>query len=316
MDDFIILLAFFGVFVISTSFIYSKLVLAQINNPIHMLFLQITINYILLLIIFVPSLLLFGEELSQNLNIPNILVIFCSAMAIFAALLSFYIGLERGNVTVGGMIISSRVIVSVFLAWLFFSENIPVISYLFILIVFGSVLMVSWEKELPMKEILLFKSSGTSWYLLSVIFFSTGNVFIRLLNNQVNILTQLVLRLTFLLFVIILFYPMLNQRFGDKRPLKETVSNPKLLIQALIFVFLILIADFATSIAIGESLTITETIGALEGIFIFIMMLVILQNKNLRTIFQEPFDRKTITIRFLGVILATLGILGFISTLN
>jgi len=46
------------------------------------------------------------------------------------------------------------------------------------------------------------------------------------------------------------------------------------------------------------------------------MMLVILQNKNLRTIFQEPFDRKTITIRFLGVILATLGILGFISTLN
>lgn len=316
MDDFLIILAFFGVFVISTSFIYSKFVIAQINNPIHMVFLQITINFILLLIILVPSLFLFGEELSQNLTISNIFVIFCSAMAIFAALVSFYIGLEKGNVTIGGMIISSRVIVSTLLAWLFFSENIPLISYLFILIVFGSVLLVSWEKELPIREILLFKSSGASWYLLSVLFFSTGNVFIRLLNNQVNILTQLVLRLTFLLFAIILFYPMLNQRIGDKRPLKATISNPKLLIQALIFVLMILIADFSMTIAIGESLTIAETIGALEGIFIFLMMLVVLQNKNLRTIFQEPFDRKTITIRSLGVIFATLGILGFIFTLN
>ena len=188
--------------------------------------------------------------------------------------------------------------------------------YLFILIVFGSVLMVSWEKELPMKEILLFKSSGASWFLLSVIFFSTGNVFIRLLHNQVNILTQLVLRLTFLLFANLLFYPLLNRRIGDNRPLKETIRNPKLLIQVFIFVSLILIADFATSLAIGESLTITETIGALEGIFIFIMLMVVLQNKNLRNILQEPFDRKTIIIRFLGVILATLGIIGFIFNLN
>ncbi|MFX0124243.1 MAG: hypothetical protein ACFFAE_11445, partial [Candidatus Hodarchaeota archaeon] len=60
MDPFFIFLAFIGTIVISTSFVYSKLVLTQIKNPIHMLFLQIAINYILLLIIYFPSFFLFG----------------------------------------------------------------------------------------------------------------------------------------------------------------------------------------------------------------------------------------------------------------
>lgn len=311
MDPFFIFLAFIGTIVISISFVYSKLVLAQIKNPIHMLFLQIAINYILLLIIYFPSLLLFGSELNENLSINNIFIIFCSAMAIFAGLITFFIGLHRGNVSVGGVIVSSRVIASIFLAWLFLNERFPFNSYLFILVVFIGVLMVSWQRELGLKEMILFKSSGSGWFLVAVIFFATGNAFIRLLSNQINVLTQLVFRLTFLLIATLLSYSFLNRKIGERGPLKETVRNPKLVIQATIYVTLIMIADIAITLAIGESLTITEAITALEGLFVFLFMVLIAQNNTLRNALQEPFDKKTLTVRFLGVIIASIGIINF-----
>lgn len=316
MDEFFIFLAFAGTIVMSSSFVFSKLVLDEIKNPMHMLFLQITINYILLLIIYIPSLLLLWDDLIDNLTIGNIFVIFCSAIFIFTGLVFFYIGLEKGTVSVGGVIVSSRVIVSVFLAWLFFNEKFPLSSYLLILIIFIGVLTVSWHKGLRIKDILMLKSSGSGWFLLSVTFFAISNAFIRLLNNQVNILTQLVFRLTFLLIATFLFYPLLNKRIGDKRPLKETVRNPKLLKQAAIFVILIMVADFTITMAIGESLAITETITALEGLFVFIMILFVAQNKTIRKKLQEPFDRKTLAIRFFGVTITTIGIISFIYSLR
>lgn len=315
MDPLFISLAFIGTIVISISFVYSKLVLAQIKNPIHMLFLQITINYILLLIIYLPSLLVFGSELNVNLSINNIFIIFCSAMAIFTGLVTFFIGLHEGNVSAGGVIVSSRVIVSLFLAWIFLNERFPFSSYLFILIVFIGVLLVSWQQELKLKEIILFKSSGSGWFLVAVTFFAIGNAFIRLLSNQVNVLTQLVFRLTFLLIATLLTYPLLNRKIGDKRHLKETLGKPKLVLQATIYVILILIADITTTLAIGESLTITEAITTLEGLFVFIFIILVSQNKTLLNALQEPFDKKTLTVRFLGVIIATIGIISFIYSL-
>jgi drug/metabolite transporter (DMT)-like permease len=315
MDPLFILLAFIGTVVISTSFIYGKLVLTQIKNPIHMLFLQIVINYILLLIIYFPSLLLFGSQLNVNLSINNIFIIFCSAMAIFAGLVSFFIGLHKGNVSTGGVIVSSRVIVSIFLAWIFLNERFPFSSYLFILVVFIGVLMVSWQKELRLEEFILFKSSGSGWFIVAVTLFAIGNAFIRLLSNQINVLTQLVFRLTFLLIATLLFYPLLNRKIGDRRHLKETLRKPKLVLQATIYVALIMISDFAITLAIGESLTITEAITALEGLFVFIFMILIAQNKTLQKALQEPFDKKTLSVRFLGVIIATIGIISFIYSL-
>ncbi|MFX1536746.1 MAG: EamA family transporter [Promethearchaeota archaeon] len=315
MDIFFLLLAFIGTIVTSISFVYSKIVLAQIKNPIHMLFLQIVINYVLLLIIYFPSLLLFGLEINENLTITNVFIIFCSAMVIFTGLVAFFTGLQKGNVSAGGVIVSSRVIVSVLLAWLFLNEYFPFSSYLFILIVFIGVLMVTWQKELRLKDILLLKSGGSGWFLLAVVLFATGNAFIRLLNNQINVITQLVFRLTFLLMATLFFYPILNKKIGDRRPLKVTVGVPKLVLQATIYVILIMIADIATTAAIGESLTITETILALEGFFVFILIVLIAQNKTLRDVLQEPFDRKTLAIRFLGVITTTFGIICFIFSL-
>ncbi|MFX0065484.1 MAG: EamA family transporter [Candidatus Hermodarchaeota archaeon] len=315
MDIFFLLLAFIGTIVTSISFVYSKIVLTQIKNPLHMLFLQIAINYGLLLIIYFPSFLLFDLEINENLTITNIFIIFCSAMAIFTGLVAFYTGLQKGNVSAGGVIVSSRVIVSVLLAWLFLNEYFPLSSYIFILIVFIGVLLVTWQKELRLKDVLLLKSGGSGWFLLAVVLFAIGNAFIRLLNNQINIITQLVFRLTFLLMATLFFYPILNKKIGDKRPLKETVGVPKLVLQATIYVILILIADIATTAAIGESLTITETILALEGLFVFILIVLIAQNKTLRDVLQEPFDRKTLVIRFLGVITTTFGIICFIFSL-
>ncbi|MFX1247136.1 MAG: EamA family transporter [Promethearchaeota archaeon] len=315
MDPVFILLAFIGTVVISISFVYSKLVLSQIKNPIHMLFLQIVINYILLLFIYLPNLLLLDSEMTENLSINSIFIIFCSAIAIFAGLVTFYIGLHRGNVSAGGVIISSRVIVSIILAWLFLNERFPFNSYLFIILVFIGVLMVSWERELRLEEIFLFKSSGSGWFVIAVIFFAIGNAFIRLLSNQINVLTQLVLRLTFLLFATLLLYPFLNRKIGDKKSLKETVGNLKLVSQAILYVALIMIADITTTLAIGESLTITEAITALEGLFVFIFMILIAQNKTLRKALQEPFDKKTLAVRFLGVVVATMGIISFIYSL-
>ncbi|MFX0183179.1 MAG: EamA family transporter [Candidatus Hodarchaeota archaeon] len=315
MDSIFILLAFIGTIVISISFVYGKLVLVQIKNPVHMLFLQISINYILLLIIYLPSLLVFGSELNANLSISNIFIISCSAMAIFAGLVTFFIGLHEGNVSAGGVIVSSRVIASILLAWLFLNERFPINSYLFILVVFIGVLMVSWQKELRLEEIFLFRSSGSGWFIVAVIFFAIGNAFIRLLSNQINILTQLIFRLTFLLIATLIAYPLLNRKIGDKRPLKETVRNPKLVLQAIIYVALILIADIVITLAIGESLTITEAITALEGLFVFMFMILIANNKTLQKALQEPFDKKTLTVRFLGVVIATIGIISFIYNL-
>ena len=93
------------------------------------------------------------------------------------------------------------------------------ILIIIILLVFIGVLMVSWQEELNMKDIILFKSSGSGWFLLAVVLFAAGNAFVRLLHNQVNVLTQLVIRLTFLLIAVLLFYPFLNRRIGDDRSL-------------------------------------------------------------------------------------------------
>ncbi|MFX0124323.1 MAG: hypothetical protein ACFFAE_11845, partial [Candidatus Hodarchaeota archaeon] len=109
--------------------------------------------------------------------------------------------------------------------------------------------------------------------------------------------------------------PLLNRKIGDQRPLTETVRKPKLVLQAIFYVILIMIADITITLAIGESLTITEAITALEGLFVFIFMVLIAQNNTLKNALQEPFDKKTLTVRFLGVIIATVGIISFIYSL-
>ena len=273
------------------------------KNPMNLLLIQMVINFILIFVIYI-ILSVLGLYPVEIINLEQYLYIIISTIFLFFGIITLYYGFKVGNVSVGGLILSSRVFVSVILAIVFLNELFPSNIYFWFIFIFLGIILTSWQEELSFIKGI--KSSGTIYFLLTIFFWGFANVIIGAVNNEVFVITFLLIRLITLNFLTIILYPKFKSILGADLPLE---LNFKSLILVSIFVLIATIGDAAYIVALGDSVTITEAIGVFQGAIVFVFVLFLSQNPFLKSIYNEPLEKRTLMVRFLGIVIATIGIL-------
>lgn len=279
------------------------------QNPINLLLYQMVLNFLLVVLIGLIIIPL-GLYTIESISLENIILIAISSAFLFFGVITLYYGLSVGNVSVGSLILSSRVIISILLAILFLSEIFPFNIYFWIVIVIIGILLTSWQEKLSLIEGL--KNSGSVFFFITIILWGIGNTIIGAINNEVFIISFLIIRLfvmNFLLILLIIFlilvYPKLIPALGDVRKIS---FSPKYVIFIFLFVLVATFGDGASIVALGESVTITEAIGAFQGVLVFLIVLLLSQNRRIKEIYNEPMGKITLLVRSTGFLIATIAI--------
>lgn len=266
---------------------------------------QFTINLIVVIVVF-TVLAFIGTDFSNMFVLQDLIILIISSVLIFAGVVTFYYGLNIGNVSVATVVLSSRVLFVIPLGLLFLHEFYPAITYFWIFVIVVGILFVSWEKNLPVKEVFLLK--GTIYYILTNIFWAVANSLITFMHNEVNYVAIILIRLWVLTILIFVFSAKLNTSFRyDPLPKK---FDKKLAFLTFFLVILLFMGDLGYIYSLGFSVTITETLGSLQGIFVFIMVLLLSNSPFFKKGLKEPLDKKTLSVRIAGIVLATVGTIG------
>jgi drug/metabolite transporter (DMT)-like permease len=296
-------LAFLSAIAYSFSALSIKSLIYYMKNPVHILLYQMLLNFLFILIIGVIMIFL-GFYPIENITLENLILIIFSTTFLFIGVVSLYYGLKVGNVSVGGLILSSRVLISIFFAISILGEHFALIIYFWILIIFLGIIFTSWQENLSLIEGI--KDSGTIYFFITIIFWGFANTIIGAINNEVFIITFLLIRLFVMCVLIIVLYPFLNSFIGDGGKIQFSF---RYVIFIFLFVLVATVGDAASIIALGDSVTVTEAIGAFQGVIIFIIVLILSKNIKLKDIFGEPLGIRTLVVRSSGIIIATLAII-------
>ena len=278
--------------------------MSDTKNPITLMIYQFTINLVVVVIAFIV-LSIIGTDFSTVFEFNNFIILLISAFFIFLGVITFYYGLNIGHVSVATVVLSGRVLFVIPIGLLFLQEIYPQITYLWIFIIVIGILLVSWDTSMGIKDVLYFK--GTYYYILTNVFWSIANSLIRFLHNDVHFVGIILIRLLVLTSLIFLLAPKLNETFSY--PKIERFSL-KFTILVTILVLELFLGDLGYIYSLGFSATITEAIGSLQGLFVFVLVLVLSKIKYFKDGLKEPLDNKTLTVRILGMILATIGTVG------
>lgn len=235
------------------------------------------------------------------------LIIFIISLLVFLGYVSLLNGFNSGNVSVGGIILSTRVMFAVPFAVIILDEVYPDIIYLFIVIgLFGSIL-VSWDEGFKLTDIFLLRAKGMRWFALSTIFWSMSNFLIRYLKGEIPPFTLIYFRQIWMIIFSILFYKQGKRWFDGEKTILQ--RNDKLLL--LSYIVMITFAQAGFIYGLGKSLTITEGIGVAEGSITVIISLLIAKFWD-NSILKEPLQKKVLTVRIFGALLAAIGTFGVI----
>ncbi|MHA1989491.1 MAG: EamA family transporter [Candidatus Hodarchaeales archaeon] len=302
MATLLIPLAFLSAIAYSFSALSIKGLIYYMKNPVHILLYQMLLNFLLILIIGI-ILIFLGIYPDEIITLENVILIILSTTFLFFGVVSLYYGLKEGNVSVGGLILSSRVLVSIFLAISILGEHFPLLIYFWILIIFLGIIFTSWQENLSLIEGI--KNSGSIYFFITIFFWGFANTIIGAINNEVFIITFLLIRLFVMCLLIIILYPSLNSFIGDGEKIHFSFRH---MIFVFLFVLIATVGDAASIVALGESVTVAEAIGAFQGVIIFIIVLILSKNIKFKEIFSEPLGKKTLIIRSSGIIIATFAI--------
>lgn len=304
-------LALVATFFYSAGGITSKYMVGSVKSSTHVLLLQMVINFIFLVVVAAGLLSVGFYDLNDFLDPKAMLVTAVVGLFTFAGLVTFYQGMATGDMSVGGVVLSAKVIFGVLIGFLFLGERFDLLIYVLILVVLVGVLLVSWEPNISLKNFFLFTGSGAHWFLVTIFLWAVGDGMVTALGNSYALIPLLLFRGLIILACLIPLYGWLNKRVSGGIPLRESL-NRRTLGGALFMVFLLLTADFFFVYALGMSLTLSQAMGTLEGVMVFFMVLALSQSLHLRERLGEPIDRQTITIRFVGVVVSTVGAMGII----
>ena len=168
------------------------------------------------------------------------------------------------------------------------------------------IFFVSWEHNFNLKAVIMFK--GTYYYVLADILLAIADSLIRSLHNEVSFIAIILIRFIVLTFLITILGSYLTNTFKYPKITKR-IDN-KFAIMIFIQVLIIFIGDIGNIYALGESATITEAIGSLQTLFVFILVLLLSRVKFLKDGLNETLDRKTLSVRIIGMVFATIGTFG------
>ena len=141
-------------------------------------------------------------------------------------------------------------------------------------------------------------------------FWFISNSFVRELNNEVNPFLFLLIRVIIFSVLAFLTFPLFKKIFAEGRQMK---INRRIVMHTFFYIIVLIIAQSSFIFALGHNLTIAEGLGILEGVFTFIFVMALAKTKFFKNYLFEPIDRKTLTVRTIGVTLAFIGTAGALS---
>ncbi len=248
-----------------------------------------------------------GFDLSELWNKDIMYLILLNAIFTFLGYLCLLIGFEKGNASVGGIVLSSRVFASIPIGYFLIGEHYPIFTYLFIIVTLSGSVLTSWEAGMSFRAVVSLQAPGIRYFLATAFFWGMANVFIRKLDNELPTYIFLTVRQIIMLILALSFYKVGKTSF-DKT---SSTLNLKLIRKILFYVILLTIAQGLYVYSLGEDLTISEGIGVAEGTFTLIFSLFIAKFVS-NKILNEPLDKITLFVRLIGMILAAIGTLGVI----
>ncbi|MCH8908992.1 MAG: DMT family transporter, partial [Candidatus Heimdallarchaeota archaeon] len=298
--------AVFATILFGISSILTKFLIRDFGNSFNFLVYQLLVSFPLVALLAYVEITRF-DGLDGFLSVRTIMIMLVLSFFTFFGYMFLLFGWEKGDISVGGIILSTRVLIATPLAYFLLQERYPTIIYFFVVIGFVGAITVSWQSEMSLKSLFTFKASGIGWFFLTSLFWAIGNFFVTYLGNDVPPFFFLFVRQGFMILFLVAFYLVNKSRF-DHHLIKRSDNFFSLSISYFVA---LLSAQVLFIYALGNSLTITEGIGVSEGIFTVIMSVgaaYFIGNQTL----QEPLDRKTLTVRLIGSVITLICTLGII----
>ncbi|OLS19594.1 MAG: hypothetical protein HeimC2_40730 [Candidatus Heimdallarchaeota archaeon LC_2] len=290
----------------AVSSILGKYLISASGGPLNFLIYQLVIALPFLLII---SYFEYWKDSSIISLLTSRLLVAFFFISLFAVIgyLSLLTGFKEGNVSVGGIILSSRVVLSVPLAFFVLSESYKITVYLAIFISIFGAIIVSWDKNLDIKALFSLKAPGIRWYFLTTLTWALSNFLISYYLQEIPTFTVITIRQIFMTAFAMLYYLSKYKSFSSTRiPLSRN-----LIMKIIIYVLIIMIAQAGFIFGLSKSLTISEAIGVAEGPFTLIYTLLVAKFLD-NSVLKEPLDRKSVLVRIVGATIAVMGTLGVI----
>lgn len=277
-----------------------KYLIPQSGGPVQFTFIQFTISFTLHIFVIIIYTSFFNPL--YNIDFNQLLLIFLATLFGFLGYLSYMAGLNKGTASLGGVILSSRVFISIPIALILFNETYISSIYFSILLALIGSIIVSWDDKQSIGSIIKFRAPGIRYFFAAAFLWVFQNLIIRDLNNSIDLLLFLTIRMGFFfLFSTIFIYFYLNYTNNSfSFPKRKTISG------IILYGVLSLIAQLGLVYALGENLLITETIGAFEGTLTFVFA-ILFANFIKNDFLNEPLSSKIILTRFFGVILSFIG---------
>lgn len=300
--------ALIAVFLFAATSVMAKYLISMFGGPYRFLAYQLTAG---LVVVWSILLLIDPSPLSPNLKDPEVIRSFVlSSIFGFGGFVCLMIGFSKGNASVGGIFISSRLAVNIPLAFIFLGEHYPIFVYILILLTVVGAILVSWDENLDAREVFLLKGRGVIWFFLTMVFWGLSNLFITDIGDRLSPIEFLGYRQLFLFVATWLFYPIISPKVDQGG---KGFSFPTLRLLTTYIVFTIS-AQLLFIFSLLQNLTITEGIGAMEGAATFVISMGAAKVFG-NSILEEPTSSKILTIRIVGVLLSTMGVLTIILTL-
>lgn len=302
--------ALISVFLFALSSVITKFLIVKTGGPVNFLLYQLSLGMIVMSLIF-AFYVINGYEYSILFELKYLIPIFISSTFAFLGYISLLMGFEKGNASVGGVILSSRVFASVPMAYFFIGEIFPIEIYLFILLALVGAIINSWRKGMDFRGLVTLKADGMRWFMLTAFFWAGANFMIRYIGDAIPALVFMFSRQIIMLSLVLITYFVITRKFKKPR-----IQRQKTLIyQIFLYVIILVFAQVGMITALSQSLTITEAIGVLEGsitLIISVLYAKFVDNK----ILDEALDRKSLTIRIIGALIALLGTIGVVLSIS
>lgn len=300
----IILVISVNLFAISS--ILGKYLINESGDPLNFLLNQLIIA---LPFLFVISYFEYWRDSSIiSLMTPKLILAFFF-LSLFAVVgyVSLLKGFDEGNVSVGGIILSSRVVLSIPLAVFILSESYRIEVYIAIVISIFGAIIVSWDKNLDLKSLFSLKAPGIRWYFLTTISWSFSNFMISYYLENVPTFTVITIRQVFMIvFALVYYFSKYQFHLSVRKPLTTNLFK-----KIIVYDLIIMAAQAGFIYGLSIKLGVSEAIGVAEGPFTLIYTLLVAKFIG-NSVLQEPLDRKSVAVRMLGAIIAVLGTFGVI----
>ncbi len=278
--------------------VWTKFLLPKIGGPINLIVVQQSFTLIALLIymyVEVKS----GYDISIVFNPEYMYYLLLSSLFGFLGFVTLIIGFQKGHASVGGVLLSSRVFVSIPLAYLIIGEHYPIFIYILIFFALIGSVMNSWQVGMDFKSLITFRAEGMYWFIATSIFWAFGNLMIRSLDSVFEPMHFVSIRQFIMIPMAFTAYLYTTRKLDWKR----INYNPRIFTEVLFYAILLISAQFLFITALNQSLTLVEGIGVLEGSFTLLISLFVAKKYGNETL-KEPLDKKSLIVKLSGTSIA------------